>query len=151
MEKQKFSLMKVCATTTGNCGPNVKGCGVLVIFPCFGSGMDRWKSSCPKNVCPWLHKTVIWKSCFPAIHWLKITSLYWLILIFFCVHKCFKINSKILLWVQFLYINFCHKIFHMLLFFLMPLTLSLVYSYIFFMKNASLSLRNWFGKYFFLS
>ena len=30
---------------------------------------------------------------------------------FCCVNKVFKINSKILLWVKFLYIIFCHKIF----------------------------------------
>ena len=35
-------------------------------------------------LCPWLRTIVIWKSCSSAIHWLKITS-YWLILIFFAV------------------------------------------------------------------
>ena len=39
--KQKFSSVKVCVCTTKNCGPNVKGCGVLVTFPRFGSVIDR--------------------------------------------------------------------------------------------------------------
>ena len=30
-------LIKVCASTARNCGPNVKICGVLVTFPGFGS------------------------------------------------------------------------------------------------------------------
>ena len=58
--------MKLCDCTTINCGPNVKICGVLVIFLHFESTKDCWESSCPKII--------------PVIHWLKITS-YWLILI----------------------------------------------------------------------
>ena len=37
----KFSLLKVCACNTRNCGPNVKGCGVLVTFPRFRSAVDH--------------------------------------------------------------------------------------------------------------
>ena len=89
--------MKVCACTTRNCGPNVKNCGVLVTFSRFGSGMDCWESTCPTNLCPWSHTILIWKSCFPAIHWLNITSLLIDFNIYCCVNICFKINSKILL------------------------------------------------------
>ena len=46
------------------------------------------------------------KKLFPAIHWLKITSLLIDFNIFCCINKFFKINSKILLWVRFLYIIF---------------------------------------------
>ena len=74
--KKKFSLMKVCACNTRNCGPNVKNCGVLGTFPRFMSAMDRLESSCPMNLCPWSHTIVIWKNCFAAIYWSHITS-YW--------------------------------------------------------------------------
>ena len=68
---------------------NAKSCEVLVTFLRFGSAKDAsakdcLESSCPMNMCPWSHTIAIWKSCFPAIHRLKITS-YCLILIFFVV------------------------------------------------------------------
>ena len=79
-----LSLMKLCVCTTINCGPNVKSFWVLVTFPRFGSTKYCWESSCSINLCSWSRMIVIWKSCFPTIRWLKITS-YWLILLFFVV------------------------------------------------------------------
>ena len=79
--------MEVCNCTTRICGPNVKGCGLLLICQHIGSAMDYWESNSPRDLCPWSHAIVIWKSCFPAIHWLKITS-YCLTSIFFAVLIC---------------------------------------------------------------
>ena len=79
--------MEVCNCTTRICGPNVKGCGLLLICQHIGSAMDYWESNSPRDLCPWSHTIVIWKSCFPAIHWLKITS-YCLTSIFFAVLIC---------------------------------------------------------------
>ena len=65
-ETNVFSLMKVCACTTRNCGPNVKRCGLLVTFAHFGSAKDGWGSSFPmKSVSIITHDCVL-KKLFPG-------------------------------------------------------------------------------------
>ena len=72
--KRKVFINESLCFSTRNCGPNVKPCGMLVKFSRIKTAMDGWESSCPMILYPWSHMIVIWKVCFRATHWLKITS-----------------------------------------------------------------------------
>ena len=97
--------MKVCACTTRNCGSAFW----------VTNGSLRIKLS-NESVSMITHDCDLEK-VFPGNLLIEDNQLFINFNIFCCVNKCFKINCKILLWVKFLYIIFCHNIFHMFLFF----------------------------------